>query len=82
MGRHELVNAGAEDMGERLVADSFLRWKGLERPAVIVTDLPAGELGQREVRMYVALTRALLVARVVGTREELAQDALLAGVRA
>lgn len=31
--------------------------------------------------MHVALTRALLVARVVGTREELAQDGVLAGVR-
>ncbi len=58
-------------MEERLVADSFLRWKGLERPAVIVTDLPDGDLSQLGIRMYVALTRALVCARLVGTREQL-----------
>jgi hypothetical protein len=43
VGRHALARADAPDMAERLVADSFLRWKGLERPTVIVTDLPEGD---------------------------------------
>ena len=68
IGRHSFVRADAPDMADRLVADSFLRWKGLERPAVIVTDLPApgSELKQLGVRMYVALTRAMVCARVAG----------------
>ncbi|WP_242333367.1 nuclease-related domain-containing DEAD/DEAH box helicase [Anaeromyxobacter sp. SG66] len=70
IGRHEFVRADAPDASEKLVADSFLRWKGLERPAVIVTDLPAPgtELKQLGVRMYVALTRAMVCARLAGTR--------------
>ncbi len=58
-------------MEERLVADSFLRWNGQERPAIVVTDLPDGDLDRLGVRMYVALTRALVGARLVGTREQL-----------
>ena len=77
LGRHELVDTDAPDMNDRLVADSFLRWKGLERPAVIVTDLPDGELPKRAVRMYVALTRSLVAARIAGTKEELRHDPML-----
>jgi hypothetical protein len=66
IGRHRIVRADAPDMAEHVVADSFLRWKGLERPAVIVTDLPAPgtELTQLGVRMYVALTRAMVCSRI------------------
>ena len=81
IGRHEVVNAESSDMGERLVVDTFLRWKGLERPAVILTDLPEGELEKRAVRMYVGLTRALVLARVVGTRAALDADPTLARLR-
>jgi DNA helicase IV len=72
VGRHAIVRADAPGMAEHVVADSFLRWKGLERPAVIVADLPApgAELKQLGVRMYVALTRAMVCARVAGTREQ------------
>ncbi|BDG08600.1 nuclease-related domain-containing DEAD/DEAH box helicase [Anaeromyxobacter paludicola] len=77
VGRHSVARADAPDAAERLVADSFLRWKGLERPAVIVADLPDGELAQRGVRTYVALTRALVAVRVVAPRERLALDPVL-----
>jgi hypothetical protein len=75
IGRHAFVRADAPDASEKLVADSFLRWKGLERPAVIVTDLPepGTELKQLGVRMYVALTRAMVCTRVAGTREQVAE---------
>jgi hypothetical protein len=73
IGRHAFVGADHAEMEERLVADSFLRWKGLERPAVVVADLPDGDLGQLGIRMYVALTRSLVCARLVGTREQLAR---------
>jgi hypothetical protein len=72
LGRHSFVGADAPDMEERLVADSFLRWKGLERPAVILTDLPTdAEPSRFGVRMYVALTRALVCVRIAGLREQL-----------
>jgi hypothetical protein len=73
IGRHTFVGADHAEMEERLVADSFLRWKGLERPAIVVTDLPDGDLSQLVVRMYMALTRALVCARLVGTREQQAR---------
>jgi hypothetical protein len=70
IGRHAFVGADHPEMEQRLVADSFLRWKGLERPAVIVTDLPDGDLSELGTRMYVALTRALVCARLVGTKAQ------------
>ncbi len=76
IGRHAFVGADHEEMEERLVADSFLRWKGLERPAIVVTDLPDGDLPQLGVRMYVALTRALVCAQLVGTRDQRARYGL------
>lgn len=54
-------------MESRLVADTFLRWKGLERPAIVVADLPEGELSRLSVRLNVALTCATLAVRCVGT---------------
>lgn len=73
VGRHEVVPASHPEMESRLVADSFLRWKGLERPAIIVTDLPDGELSRLPIRLNVALSRATLVARVVATAPALAR---------
>jgi superfamily I DNA and RNA helicase len=70
IGRHAFVGADHPEMEDRLVADSFLRWKGLERPAVIVTDLPDADLSHLGTRMYVALTRALVCARLVGTKAQ------------
>ena len=67
IGRHPFVRGDSADMETSLVADSFLRWKGLERPAIIVTDIPETALTQLPVRLNVALTRAMLTVRFVGT---------------
>ena len=80
VGRHQLVHADAADMGERLVADSFLQWKGLERPAVIVTDIPETTISQLGVRLYIALTRALVVARIIGPRDRIDGQPLFEGL--
>jgi hypothetical protein len=77
LGRHRIVPADAPDAEESLVADSFLRWKGLERPAVVVADLPEADRGQRGVRLYVALTRALVAARIVAPLPALRSDPVL-----
>ncbi len=66
-GPYQAVRADDEQMADHLVADTFLRWKGLERPAIIVTDLPDGNLRQLPVRLNVALTRATVAVRLVGS---------------
>lgn len=74
-------------MGEAVVADTFLRVKGLERPAVIITDLGLlGDMGgdegerstTREVRMHIALTRAMVAVRIVATKQAIHDDPVLA----
>lgn len=65
IGRHDIVHADHPEMEERLVADTFLRWKGLERPAIVVADVPAEGLQRLGTRMHIALTRALVAARIV-----------------
>ena len=71
IGRHPFVRANDSTMESRLVADTFLRWKGLERPAIIVTDLSDGDVTQLPVRLNVALTRAMVAVRFVGTASSL-----------
>ena len=65
LAKHDVVRADDPALVDHIVADTFLRFKGLERPAVIVTDvhLVEGEVG---VRWFIALTRALAVGVVVG----------------
>jgi hypothetical protein len=76
VGRHELVAADDEMAEEHVVADTFLRFKGLERAAVIVTDLRLVE-DKKNVRMHIALTRALATARIVAPAEALRSDSML-----
>jgi len=66
VGRHRVVRADADDAPECVVADTFLRFKGLERPGVIVVDAERVKPEERGMRMHVAVTRATLVLRVVG----------------
>jgi len=77
IGSHRVVRADDPAMAQQVVCDTFLRFKGLERPAIIVTDLVEEGHRQRGVRMHIALTRALDVVRIVGAREALAADPLL-----
>ena len=54
-------------METSLVADTFLRWKGLERPAIVVADLSEGDLRQLYIRLNIAVTRAMAFVRFMGT---------------
>lgn len=65
LGAHEFVPADHPEMEQRLVADTFLRWKGLERPAIIVAVEGAETRDRFPTRMHIALTRALVAARIV-----------------
>ena len=85
--RVPVARADAADADPHMVADTFVRFNGLERPWVIVAELSAGDMGARDrdyVRLDIALTRATLGCAVVATAEEIAADvrhAVVAGAR-
>jgi superfamily I DNA and RNA helicase len=82
LGRHVLVHADDPKVADHIVADTFLRFKGLERPAIIITDLRLLEKGDtaQDVRMHIALTRAQSAVRIVALREAVVAVPLLAGL--
>ena len=79
IGSTRVVRADDDDADDHVIADTFLRFKGLERPWIIVTELGLAQLRERyDVRMHIALTRATVGCVVVATAEEIAADARLA----
>jgi AAA domain/Nuclease-related domain len=81
IGAFEVVRADDPRAGDSVVADTFLRFKGLERPWVIVTELSLGKR-KYDVRAHVALTRATLGCVIVATPEEVDHDPRLAALDA
>jgi hypothetical protein len=79
IGSVPVVRADAGDAREELVADTFLRFKGLERPWVVLVELGLVPMNY-DVRMHIALTRATAGCIILATPEELAQDARLASL--
>lgn len=68
------VHGDAPEAGSNLVIETFLRFKGLERPFVIVAELRGKHVTHYETRMHIALTRATVQAIVVADREAAQQD--------
>jgi hypothetical protein len=79
IGKHAVVRADDPRAADFVVADTFLRFKGLERPIIIVTELGRAR-SRYDVRMHIALTRATVACVVVATAEEIAGDARLAAL--
>ncbi len=79
IGAYRLVKADDPTAEHEIVDDTFLRFKGLERPAVIVTDLHLVH-DRKEIRMYIAITRALTALRIVAPRDAITADRILAGL--
>jgi 16S rRNA U1498 N3-methylase RsmE len=77
LGGRPIVQATDDRAKEHIVCDTFLRYKGLERLAVIVTDL-CRDSEKYGVRMNIAISRAVGILRIIGTREEIARDEILA----
>ncbi len=77
----ELAAVRADDpaAAESLVTETFLRFKGLERPWVLVTELGLASTSY-DVRMHIALTRATVGCIVVATADEVASDPRLAAL--
>jgi hypothetical protein len=72
-GTYRVAKADDPDAENAIVHDTFLRFKGLERPAVIVTDLDLVS-DRLETRMYIAITRAMTSLRIVAPRDTLRND--------
>jgi len=81
IGSLDAVRADDERAAENVVADTFLRFKGLERPWIVVTELGLATTAY-EVRMHIALTRATVGSIVVATEEEITRDPHLRAVAA
>jgi len=77
VGEVPVVRADDPRATEQVIADTFLRFKGLERPYVILSELGA-QSERYAARMHIALSRATVSAVVVATPEELAADPRLA----
>ena len=76
LGIHKAVRATDPDAATNLVCDTFLRFKGLERPAVIVTDLRLVDKDYN-VRMHIAISRASNILRIVGHQAAIQNDSML-----
>jgi hypothetical protein len=77
LGGHKVVSATDHEADAQIICDSFLRFKGLERPAVIVTDLRLVS-NLYELRMHIAVSRATSLLRIVGVEREMRKDQRLA----
>lgn len=76
LGRCDLAKATDFEHRDRVICDTFLRYKGLERPVVIVGDVKT-ESSRYPVRMNIAVSRAFGALRIVIPQRELDQDAIL-----
>jgi hypothetical protein len=79
LGGQTIVKATGTKAYNNIVCDTFLRFKGLERPAVIVTDLRY-VVEKYEIRMNMAVSRTLSVLRIVGLESEINKDVLLSSI--
>ena len=76
LGRCELAKATDLENRERIICDTFLRYKGLERPVVIVADVKT-DAERYNVRMNIAVSRAFGALRIVIPPKQLASDEIL-----
>lgn len=73
LGSTRVVRADDATTDDNVIADTFLRFKGLERPHVVITELGQGAT-RYAVRMHIALTRATVSCVVVATGAEIDAD--------
>lgn len=76
LGGCELAQATDLKRRENVICDTFLRYKGLERPAVVIADVKT-EAVRYNVRMNIAISRTFGALRVVVSRSELEKDSIL-----
>jgi superfamily I DNA and RNA helicase len=78
LGTHPVVRADDDAIESSVVLETFLRFKGLERPVIIVTDLHLAK-GRADIgkRMHIALTRATTAVRVIDDEGSISADLVL-----
>ena len=76
IGARRIVPATDVDADSEIICDTFLRFKGLQRPAVIVTDLRLVS-SLYEKRMHMAISRTQSLLRIVGRESEIRNDKTL-----
>jgi hypothetical protein len=76
-GNHELVRCHDAAASRTVVADTFLRFKGLERPFIVIAGLEGGAGSKFGTRMHIALTRATVGVRILCTPAEIDSDVRL-----
>ena len=79
LGIHKAVRATDPDAATNLVCDTFLRFKGLERPAVIVTDLRLVR-DDYKIRMHIAVSRSSNLLRIIGSQSAIQSDPVLTSI--
>jgi hypothetical protein len=78
LGIHRVVRAVDPEVKSHVVVETFLKFKGLERPAIIITDVHlAIDKPDYAKRMYIALTRALAMVRIIDSHDALFRDPIL-----
>ncbi len=78
----DAVAADHEEAGERTILDTFLRFKGLERRAVVLGDVQAAQArADYATRMHIAASRATSVLRIVAVRGAIDADPVLTALR-
>ncbi len=75
-GGCEVARATALAGRDRVICDTFLRYKGLERPVVIIADIKT-EVERYAVLMNIAVSRAFGALRVAVPGSELEKDGIL-----
>jgi len=73
LGGHKVFLATDNKADSQIICDTFLRFKGLERPVLIITDLNSS-LIHYETRMYIAISRATSLLRIIGIESEIKKD--------
>ena len=78
IGGEVFCKASDENCSNEIIGDTFLRFKGLERPAIIITDL-RHVTDRLETRLLIALTRATSVLRIIDEEKALRRIQAIAG---
>jgi len=77
IGSRIIVPATDANADSQIICDTFLRFKGLQRPAVIVTDLRLVSSSYQR-RMHMAISRAQNLLSIVSIESEIRNDPTLA----
>lgn len=69
-----VVQATDPQADSEIVCDTFLRFKGLQRPVIIVTDLRLVSAKFYDIRMHLAISRSQSFLRIIAGRDEFLKD--------